>query len=118
MSLSRVWMAGLLLAALSHAALAGEPPAEPVIKITAKKFEFSPQKIVLHVNKLVVLELRSLDRKHGFSVPDLGIRVDILPDKPTLVRVRPTKVGKFAVHCDVFCGEGHEDMTGEIEVVP
>ena len=118
MRLLRVLILAACVAAIQNAALADTPPAEPVIKITAKKFEFSPSKIVLHVGKLVVLELRSLDRKHGFAVPDLGIRVDILPDKPTLVRVRPTKVGKFAVHCDVFCGDGHEEMTGEIEVVP
>ena len=118
MTLFRIWILAALVAALPSVVLAGTPPAEQVITITAKKFEFSPSKIVLHVGKPVVLELKSLDRKHGFAVPDLGIRVDILPDKPTLVRVRPTKVGKFAVHCDVFCGEGHEDMTGEIEVVP
>jgi cytochrome c oxidase subunit 2 len=26
--------------------------------------------------------------------------------------------GTFPFHCDVFCGEGHEEMTGEIVVAP
>jgi cytochrome c oxidase subunit 2 len=118
MSRSRILVVAVLIALTANVARSDAPPAEPVIKITAKKWLFSPNWIVLQVGKPVVLELRSLDRKHGFAVPDLGIRVDILPDKPTLVRVVPQKLGRFSVHCHVFCGEGHEDMTGEIEVVP
>ena len=118
MNLLRISTLVALIAVMPPIALTGAAPAEPVITITAKKFEFSPSKIVLHQGKLVTLELKSLDRKHGFAVPELGIRVDILPDKPTLVHVRPTKLGRFTVHCDVFCGEGHEEMVGEIEVVP
>jgi cytochrome c oxidase subunit 2 len=44
--------------------------------------------------------------------------VDVTPEKVTRVRVVPTKVGAFPAHCDVFCGEGHEDMTAEVVVVP
>jgi cytochrome c oxidase subunit 2 len=28
----------------------------------------------------------------------------------------PDKVGTFPFHCDIFCGEGHEDMTGKFVV--
>jgi cytochrome c oxidase subunit 2 len=34
------------------------------------------------------------------------------------VRIVPDKAGTFAFHCDVFCGDGHEGMTGEIVVEP
>jgi cytochrome c oxidase subunit 2 len=89
-----------------------------VIEMTAKKWEFTPSKLVLHKGVPVVLELRSLDRKHGFAVPELGIRVDVTPEKPTRVRIVPTRPGTFGAHCDVFCGEGHEGMVAEIIVVP
>jgi heme/copper-type cytochrome/quinol oxidase subunit 2 len=41
-----------------------------------------------------------------------------MPDKPTRIRILPTRVGTFAAHCHVFCGEGHEGMVAEIVVVP
>ena len=107
-----------MIAVLGSVVLSVAAPSEPVIAVTAKKWEFVPSKIVLHRGIPVVLELRSLDRKHGFVVPDLGIRVDVAADKVTRVRVVPTKLGTFPAHCDVFCGEGHEGMTAEVVVVP
>jgi len=87
-----------------------------VIKITAKKFEYNPDKIVLKKGIPVTLEFTSLDRLHGFNCPDLGIRTDIVPGKVTRIKLIPDKTGTFPFHCDNFCGEGHENMTGEISV--
>ena len=47
--------------------------ADRTIPVTAEKFKFTPAVIELKVNEAVVLELSSLDRKHGFKVPDLDI---------------------------------------------
>ena len=93
-------------------------PAEQIIKVTAKKFEFSPDKIVLHKGVPVTIELVSLDRKHGFAVPELGIRIDVKANETARLRVVPDKVGNFTFRCDVFCGDGHEDMSGKIVVEP
>src|SRR5512146_679261 len=97
---------------------AHKPDAEQIIKVSAKKFDFTPETIVLHRGVPVTLELTSLDRKHGFAAPELGIRVDVKPGAPTRVRIRPDKTGTFAFHCDVFCGDGHESMSGQIVVEP
>jgi cytochrome c oxidase subunit II len=118
MPLRRILMVATIIAALGGVVLSAPPPNEPVIAVTAKKWEFVPSRIVLHRGIPVIIELRSLDHKHGFAVPDLGIRVDVTADKATRVRVVPTKLGTFPAHCDVFCGEGHEDMTAEVVVVP
>ena len=32
------------------------------------------------------------------------------------VHFTPDKVGEFHFSCDVFCGDGHEDMTGTVIV--
>jgi cytochrome c oxidase subunit 2 len=87
---------------------------EQTIKITAQKFEFTPKEITLKKGVPVVLELTSLDVHHGFNCPDLGIRADIYPGKITKVSIVPDKIGSFPFHCDYYCGEGHEDMTGMI----
>ena len=90
---------------------------EQVVKITAKRFEYSPKEITVKKGVPVVLEFTSLDRLHGFNCPELKIRTDIEPGKTNAVRFVPDKVGTFPFHCDNFCGTGHEGMRGTINVV-
>jgi cytochrome c oxidase subunit 2 len=33
------------------------------------------------------------------------------------VRLTPGKAGTFVFLCDIFCGDGHEGMSGKIHVV-
>ena len=89
---------------------------EQIIKITAKKFEYSPKEILLKKGVPVVFEITALDRLHGFNCPDLGVRANLLPGEITRIRVVPQKAGSFVFRCDIFCGDGHEDMTGTITV--
>jgi cytochrome c oxidase subunit 2 len=89
---------------------------EQVIKVTAKKFEYSPKEITVKKGVPVVLEFTSLDRLHGFNCPGLKIRSDIKPGQVNTVRFVPDKAGTFPFHCDNFCGTGHERMTGTIVV--
>ncbi len=92
-------------------------PVEQVIKITAKKFEYSPNEIRIKKGVPVIFEFTSLDRVHGFTVRDLGgIRATIEPGKATQVRITAPKAGTYEFHCDLFCGDGHEDMAGKIIV--
>ena len=91
--------------------------AEQVIHLTAKRFEYTPSEITLKKGVPVVLEITSLDRDHGFKVPELGVRADVKPGETTRVRIVPDRTGRFEFRCDVFCGSGHEDMAGELVVV-
>lgn len=111
----------ILALAFAFGAPAREAPAadqlEQVIKITAKKFEYSPNEIRIKKGVPVILEFTSLDRTHGFTIPEMdGIRATIEPGKTTRVRLVPQKAGTYDFFCDVFCGEGHENMTGRIIV--
>ena len=87
-----------------------------VVKMTAKKFEYSPKEITLKKGVPTVLEITALDRVHGFDCPDLKIRETLMQGKVTKVSFTPQKAGTFPFHCDIFCGDGHEDMTGTIIV--
>ena len=91
-------------------------PAEREIHITAKKFDFTPDTITVKKGEPVVLVISSQDRKHGFNLRGFGIRADVNPGETARIRFTPDKTGKFTFSCDVFCGEGHEDMTGTIVV--
>jgi cytochrome c oxidase subunit II len=87
-----------------------------IIKVSAKRFEYSPQEITLKKGAPVVLQLTTEDRSHGFSVPSMNLRADIVPGKVTELKVTPQKAGEFDFFCDVFCGSGHEGMNGKIKV--
>lgn len=107
---------GLGYGASFIAAEAAAPRAK-VIRITAKRFDYSPAHLTLKKGVPVILELKSRDVLMGFNLPDFNLRADMLPDKVTRVRFVPDKTGQFVFLCDIFCGSGHERMQGSITVV-
>jgi cytochrome c oxidase subunit 2 len=114
-----------LLGGLVASALAGfggtfalrSQAAERVIQVRAHKFTYAPDEITLKLNEPVTLEFTSADVTMGFNLPDFKLRTDIIPGKTSSVRFVPDKTGSFTFHCDIFCGDGHEDMDGTIHVV-
>ena len=117
----RILLTGVLLVSAVVSGLliytrANAVPTERVIHITAKKFDFSPDSITLKKGEPVVLEISSADREHGFNLRAFGVRANISPGKVSRIRFTPDKTGKFTFSCDVFCGDGHEEMTGTVIV--
>ena len=111
------WTAPLFLAAL--AGLLSVRPAlaeEQVIRLTAKKFEYSVKEIRVKKGVPVIIELTSVDRIHGFSIPTLGVRDNAVPGQVARIRIVPDKAGTHVFFCDVFCGDGHEEMSGMLIV--
>lgn len=104
------------LAVAPPAVAAAQGEGDPVVKITARKFEFSPSTVHLRRGVPAVIELVALDHAHGFNAPGLGLRSDLAPGKAVRLSVVPPKSGTFPFFCDVFCGDGHEDMNGVIVV--
>jgi cytochrome c oxidase subunit 2 len=92
-------------------------PAERVIPVVARRFVYRPDVLTLKLGEPVVLELTSADVVMGLNVPDFNVRSDIIPGQVSRLRFTPDKVGRFTFLCDVFCGDGHEGMSGEIHVV-
>ena len=101
-----------LVVALASRAGATARKRERVIRIEAKKFAYTPKRITVRKGEAVVLELTALDFAHGFSVPDLKLRVDLMPGKTVRLPIKPDQVGELVFLCDNFCGGGHEEMNG------
>jgi cytochrome c oxidase subunit II len=106
---------GVLFSGAGAWALA-QPKAQ-VVKIVARKFVFVPRVVTLKKGVPAVLELTAPEVVMGFNAPDLNIRADIVPGQVARVRFTPDKTGTFEYLCDVFCGEGHEKMSGKIRVI-
>src|ERR1700752_463660 len=116
----RIAAAAVVLAAgsiVTYVAAQSAEPKEKLIKITARRFDYTPGNLTLKKGEPVILEFTTLDVLMGFNVPDLNVRADIVPDKVTRVRSVPDKTGTFTFLCDIFCGTKHEEMNGTITVV-
>jgi cytochrome c oxidase subunit 2 len=89
---------------------------ERVIEIVARRFSFTPNEITVKRGQPLLLAISSIDFMHGFNVPDLGLRADLVPGRVTQVRLTPVKEGPLYFLCDNFCGDGHEGMNGKFIV--
>lgn len=103
------------LTALAAAVVKAQAPRE--ISITAHRFAFRPEEIPLKAGESVVLLIQALDFPHGFNVPDLKLRADLVPGKVIRIAIQaPAVAGPVDFLCDNFCGDGHETMHGRFMV--
>lgn len=117
--MKRIGMAVIAMASVFGTSCLGafSDDGAKVIKVSAKRFEYSPQVIKLKKGVPVVFQITTEDRSHGFNVPSMNLRANIVPGQVTELKVTPQKAGEFDFYCDVFCGSGHDGMNGKIMVV-
>lgn len=113
-------VATLAMAGVAGARAAAKPAASKtagkVVKMEAKKFVYTPNRIVLKQGQPVTLEITAIDFTHGFNIPEWKIRSDLMAGQVTRIQLKPETVGEFDFLCDNFCGDGHEGMSGKIVV--
>jgi cytochrome c oxidase subunit II len=75
------------------------------------------------VGEPVTFLLRSSDVIHSFWVPELGGKIDLLPDNPNYMTLQADEAGVYGGSCAEFCGlqharmrfQVHADSPGEFE---
>jgi len=85
-----------------------------IIKMTAKKWEFSPNPIKVKQGDKVRLEIESIDVAHSFALPDFNIDQRLEAGEKVVVEFLADKKGTFDFHCTIFCGTGHSNMNGQL----
>ncbi len=86
------------------------------IEVAAREFEFMPSDIELERGVPVDMVLTATEVLMGFYAPELKLRAEIAPGRPVRLRFVPSRPGSYEFHCDIFCGSGHEEMSGRITV--
>ncbi|HSO93786.1 MAG TPA: cytochrome c oxidase subunit II, partial [Candidatus Dormibacteraeota bacterium] len=108
---------------------AADPPAQPlVVNVTGQQWAWTfsyPQygvpasaQLALPVNRPVRFRVGARDVLHGFSVLELGVRIDANPGETvTTDAVTPNRIGTYQVRCIELCGLYHSLMSTSVQVV-
>jgi cytochrome c oxidase subunit II len=110
------------------------PPSDFAIEVTAKQFNWQVvypggdgkfgtgddkaflDEIHVPVNKVVHVNLKSVDVIHSFFVPQFRMKQDAVPGRSIMQWFEATKPGKYELPCAELCGFGHSGMKGWIYV--
>jgi heme/copper-type cytochrome/quinol oxidase subunit 2 len=108
-----------------------------VIRMRAKKYEFSPSRVHVKSGMKVQVKITALDRDHGFKIAVTGDGADssaiagleftssqgndgwkLKKGKETTVEFVAKTAGTYEFQCSVACGIHHGRMKGELVVDP
>ena len=110
------------------------PPSDFAIEVTAKQFNWQVvypggdgkfgtaddksflDEIHVPVNKVVHVNLKSVDVIHSFFVPQFRMKQDAVPGRSIMQWFEATKPGKYELPCAELCGFGHSGMKGWVYV--
>jgi cytochrome c oxidase subunit 2 len=91
------------------------------IAVQALQFAFVPgssNPIEVPANSEVTFHITSVDVTHGFSLVGTNVNTMVIPGQMSEITVEFDEPGEYGLICHEFCGPGHEEMAGEILVVP
>ena len=108
-----------------------------VIRMTAKKYEFSPSRVHVKSGMKVQVKITALDRDHGFKIAVPGDGADssapagleftssqgndgwkLKKGKETTIEFVAKTAETYEFQCSVACGIHHGRMKGELVVDP
>lgn len=82
----------------------------------ARVFSFSPATLTVPVNKKIVFYVTSADVVHGFYVAKTDVNMMAEPGCVNTQEHIFYRKGTYLLICHEYCGLGHQNMFGKIEV--
>jgi cytochrome c oxidase subunit 2 len=110
-------IAGLVgAAAWTVSAARQDTPRE--IDVVARRFAFEPARIEVAVGERVRLRVVSGDGVHGVEIKKFKVKKEIpRGTTPVIIEFTASEAGQFPILCSEYCGDGHEDMQGQLVVL-
>lgn len=128
MVVSRGWLSPGLAVCLAVAAFGASrqsaaarnmAPADVTLEVTARRFEFVPDRLEVTEGDRVTIVLQSADTTHGFELKKLRISEEIpRGGKRISVTFTAPSAGTYDMTCSEYCGRGHDRMRGTLVVKP
>src|SRR6516162_1847126 len=86
--------------------------------MVAKKWSFIPPHLKVQRGSVVDFYVTSKDVVHGFLIDGTEVNLMAIPGAVNYAQARFDNPGKHQILCHEFCGAGHDNMIGLIEVTP
>jgi heme/copper-type cytochrome/quinol oxidase subunit 2 len=95
------------------------------VNVTAQRFSWSfnctsgcgvAAVLTVPRNKIVILNITSIDVFHSFGIPDLRVKTDAIPGKYNLIWFQVSTPGTYRIQCYELCGPGHAFMIAKLVV--
>lgn len=108
----------LLMGALTIPAVRLDAQTPRVIRVSAERFAFTPNEIVVEKGTTIEFHLTSEDTDHGFKIVGTEVNVDIPKRRrgETVVKYVADTAGEFVIECSRPCGAGHTAMKAILKV--
>jgi cytochrome c oxidase subunit 2 len=117
--MTRLSIAIAAAAVLAGSAYLAERPLvgdDSEIRVTARKYEFSPNEIKAKRGDHIRLVITALDRTHGFRLEAFPVDQKLPQGEPVTVEFTADQTGTFPFEGSHFCGLGHQKMKGHLTV--
>ena len=82
----------------------------------AQVFQFAPSKLIVPAGSTVHFFVTSSDVVHGFEIAQTDVNVMAIPGWVNDASHTFKKPGTYLLLCNEYCGIGHQNMYGTIEV--
>jgi len=96
-----------------------EYPNETVREITGNESATgftNSNTLIMPTDRPVTLNITSKDWLHAFHVPDMGLKQDAFPGQWNALLTQANNEGKYQLYCAEYCGAGHSNMLGTVDV--
>jgi cytochrome c oxidase subunit 2 len=106
------------LSAVQHISIDNPFGLDPLDPAAQDDVLIHNNRLLLPLNQSVKILMRSKDVLHDFYVPQFRVKMDMVPGTVSFIWLTPTLLGEFEILCAEYCGLGHFNMRGHVEVVP
>lgn len=93
-------------------------PNQYEVSIVGQAFVWQPETVRVPVGAEITFYLTARDVIHGWQVENTNLNVEVIPGEVSRLRYTFTQPGTYRVSCNEYCGIGHQNMIGWVEVVP
>jgi cytochrome c oxidase subunit 2 len=93
-------------------------PNQYDVSIVGQAFVWQPETVRVPVGAEITFYLTARDVIHGWQVENTNLNVEVIPGEVSRLQTTFSRPGRYRVSCNEYCGIGHQNMIGWVEVVP
>jgi cytochrome c oxidase subunit 2 len=95
-----------------------QAPTRREFTVTARDYNFSPNRVEAQQDDLIKLTVQSADNAYGFMIDDYRVSKRIPAGGSTVIEFRADRAGTFAFYSNLSNDSRHAQMRGQLVVRP